>query len=141
MSDSTQTFDLAARAVQTGQAVARLAQDDVVFRGAVDAFRAGDADSFLRLLDRVKARPYCEEICRWFASKECVLECLELCGLPTVDLSVEQIAAAAVEIVRITADEELVERLADVVERRDIKQFKAFVQEQKLQAYCRIICH
>jgi hypothetical protein len=141
MSDSTQTFDLAARAVRTGQAVARLAQDDVVFRGAVDAFRAGDADSFLRLLDRIKARPFCEDICRWFASKECVLECFELCGPPTRDLTVDQIAAAAVEIVRITADEELVETLADVVKRRDAKAFKAFVQEQKLQAYCRIICH
>jgi hypothetical protein len=141
MSDSTQNFDLAARAMRTGQAVASLAKDDAVFRGAVDAFRAGDADSFLRLLDRIQARPYCEEICRWFASKECVLECLELCGLPKADISVEQIAAATVEIVRLTADEELVERLADIIERRDAKDFKAFVEQQKLQNYCRIICH
>ena len=48
MSDPTQNLDLAARAVQTGQAVARLATDDVTFRAAVDAFRAGDADSLDR---------------------------------------------------------------------------------------------
>ena len=141
MSNFAQFSDLAANATQTGRAVARLAQDDVVFRAAVDAFRAGDSDSFLRVLDRIKARPYCEGICRWFASKECVLECLELCGLPKADITVEQIAAAAIQIARITADEELVERLADIVERRDPKDFKAFVQEQKLQDYCRIICH
>jgi hypothetical protein len=141
MSDSTQNFDLAARAVLTGQAVARLANDDVVFRAAVDAFRAGDADSFLRLLDRFKAKPYCEEICRWFASKECVLECLVLCGLPKVDIDIEQIAAATVEIARISANQDLMERLADIVERRDPKDFKAFVEQQKLQNYCRIVCH
>ena len=141
MSDSTQTFDLAGRYVRTGQAVARLAQDDAIFRGAVDAFRAGDAESFLKLLDRVKARPFCDDLCRWFASKQCVLDCLELCGPPTASLTVDQITGATVEIVRMTADEELVERLADIVERRDAKDFKAFVQEQKLQAYCRIICH
>jgi hypothetical protein len=141
MSDPTQNLGLTARTTQTGQAMARLAKDETIFRGAVDAFRAGDADSFLRLLDRVKARPYCEEICRWFASKECVLECLELCGPPKVDLTIEQIAAATAEIVRISANEELVERLADVVERRDQKDFKAFIEQQKLQNYCRIICH
>jgi hypothetical protein len=141
MSDSTQNFDLAARAIQTGQAVARLAKDDATFRGAVDAFRAGDADSFLRLLDAIKARPYCEDICRWFASKECVLECLELCGPPKVEITVDQIAAATVEIARISANQQLMERLADIVERRDPKDFKAFVEQQKLQNYCRIICH
>ena len=141
MSDSTQTLDLASRAVRTGRAVASMAKDDALFRGAVDAFRAGDGDSFLRLLDRIEARPYCEDICQWFASKECVLECLELCGPQTAELTVEQVAAAAVEIARISADEELVERLADTVERRDAKAFKAFVQEQKLQEYCRLICH
>ncbi|HEX3472709.1 MAG TPA: hypothetical protein VHT28_16120 [Silvibacterium sp.] len=140
MSDSTQNLDLAVRAARTGQAVADLAKDDTVFRAAVDAFRAGDGDSFLLLLDRVKARPYCEEICRWFASKETVLECLELCG-PPIELTAQLVAAAAVEIVRISADEELVESLADIVERRDAKAFKAFVQKQKLQAYCRLICH
>lgn len=141
MSDSTQNFDLAARAVQTARAVANLAKDDELFRAAVDAFRAGDADSFLRLLDRIQVRPYCEDICRWFASKECVLECLELCGPPKVDISVEQITAATLQIARISANQQLMEQLADIVERRDPKDFKSFVQQQKLQDYCRVICH
>lgn len=141
MSDPTQNLDLAARAVQTGQAVARLATDDVIFRAAVDAFRAGDTDSFLRLLTRVKATQYCEEICRWFASKECVLECLELCGIPKLDLTLEQIVAGTAEIARVSANQEAMERLADIVERRDTQSFADFVKQQKLQEYCRLVCH
>ena len=141
MSDTTQNLDLATLASRTGLAVANLAKNDTMFRAAVDAFRAGDGDSFTRLLGQIDALPYCEEICRWFASKECVLECLELCGPATGDLTVEQVAAAAVEIARISQDEELVETLADVVERRDVAGYRAFVKGQKLEPWCRLICH
>ena len=140
MSDTTQNLDLTTLATRTGQAVARLAQDDILFRAAVDAFRAGDGDSFTRLLTRAKALAYCEEICRWFASKHCVLDCLELCGLPPVDVPPNQVAEATAAIARITQDEELVETLADVVARRDAAGFKAFINQQKLGAYCRFIC-
>ena len=139
MSNTTENLDLATLAGRTGQAVATLSKNDTVFRAAVDAFRAGDGDSFTRLLEEVNALQYCEEICRWFASKECVLECLELCGPATVEITVEQVAAAAVEIARISKDEELVERLADVVERRDVAGYRAFITSQKLEAYCRLI--
>src|ERR1700735_2397598 len=138
MSDSTQNSRTASRASRTAQAVAQLAKDDTLFRAAVDAFRAGDADSFLRLLDPLKARPYCEDICRWFASKESVLECIELCGPPTLPITADQVAAGAVEIARISAKPELMEVLADIVERRDTQAFKAFIADQKLQAYCRL---
>lgn len=140
MSDTTQNLDLATLATRTGQAVARLAQNDTIFRAAVDAFRAGDGDSFTRLLTDAKAFAYCEEICRWFAVKHCVLDCLELCGPPTADLAVEQVAEATAAIARITQDEELVETLADVVERRDAAGFKAFIAAQKLGPWCRFIC-
>ena len=141
MSNTTQNLDLAALASRTGLAVAKLAENDTVFRAAVDAFRAGDGDSFTRLLGQIGALPYCEEICRWFASKECVLECLELCGPATGAVTVEQVAASAMEIARISQNEELVERLADVVERRDAAGYKAFIASQKLEAYCRLICN
>ena len=140
MSDTTQNLDLATLATRTGQAVARLAQDDTIFRAAVDAFRAGDGDSFTRLLTRAKALAYCEEICRWFASKHCVLDCLELCGPPTVDLALDQVVGATLAIAKITQDEEAVEELADLVARRDAAGFKAFIANQKLGAYCRFIC-
>lgn len=141
MSNTTQNLDLAALASRTGLAVAKLAENDTVFRAVVDAFRAGDGDSFTRLLGQIGALPYCEEICRWFASKECVLECLELCGPATGAVTVEQVAASAMEIARISQNEELVERLADVVERRDAAGYKAFIASQKLEAYCRLICN
>jgi hypothetical protein len=132
--------DLAVTAAQTAQAVARLASNDTAFRAAVDAFRAGDGDSFTRLLTEAKALGYCEEICRWFASKECVLLCLELCGPPAADLGAEQVAAATKEIIRLSQDEELVEQLASLVERRDASGWKAFVAKQKLGAFCHFIC-
>ncbi|MGD0786581.1 MAG: hypothetical protein ABR898_01265 [Terracidiphilus sp.] len=141
MSNTTQNLDLAALASRTGLAVAKLAENDTVFRAAVDAFRAGDGDSFTRLLGQIGALPYCEEICRWFASKECVLECLELCGPATGVVTVEQVAASAIAIARISQSEELLERLADVVERRDVAGYRAFIASQKLEAYCRLICH
>jgi hypothetical protein len=140
MSDTTQNLDLATVAVRTGLAVADLAKNDTIFRAAVDAFRAGDGDSFTRLLEQIDVLPYCEDICRWFASKECVLECLELCGPAVGEITVEQVAAAAVEIARISQHEELVERLADVVERRDVAGYRAFIASQKLESYCRLIC-
>jgi hypothetical protein len=138
MSDVNQ--NLAVTATQTAQAVARLASNETVFRAAVDAFRAGDGDSFTRLLTETKALGYCEEICRWFASKECVLLCLELCGPPTVDLGAEQVAAATREIIRLSQDEELAEQLASLVERRDAAGWKAFVAKQKLGPFCHFIC-
>ncbi|HEY2859733.1 MAG TPA: hypothetical protein VGJ21_15035 [Terracidiphilus sp.] len=138
MADSNQ--NLAATATQTARAVARLASNDQTFRAAVDAFRAGDGDSFTRLLTEAKALSYCEEICRWFASKECVLLCLELCGPPSVDLGPEQVAAATREIIRLSQDEELVEQLASLVERRDGSGWKAFVAKQKLGVFCHFIC-
>ena len=140
MSDTTQNLDLATLASKAGMAVAKLAQNDTIFRAAVDAFRAGDGDSFTRLLGQIDALPYCEEICRWFASKECVLECLELCGPATGVVTPEQVAASAAAIAKISQNEELVERLADVVERRDAAGYRAFIAAQKLEAYCRLIC-
>jgi hypothetical protein len=138
MSDPNQS--LAVTATQTAQAVARLASNETAFRAAVDAFRAGDGDSFTRLLTEAKALAYCEEICRWFASKECVLLCLELCGPPTADLNAEQVAGATKEIIRLSQDEELVEQLASLVERRDASGWKAFVAKQKLGPFCHFIC-
>jgi hypothetical protein len=131
---------LAVSISQTAKAVASLANDDTIFRAALDAFRAGDGDSFTRLLTQVKVSGYCEEICRWFASKECVLLCLELCGPPPADLGVEQVALAADQIVRLSQDEELAETLADLIERRDAAGWKKFVADQKLGPFCHFIC-
>jgi hypothetical protein len=132
--------DLAVTATQTARAVARLASSDAMFRAAVDAFRAGDGDSFTRLLTEAKALGFCEEICRWFASKECVLLCLELCGPPNADLGPEQVGAATAEIIRLSQDEELVEQMASLVERRDASGWKNFVAKQKLGPFCHFIC-
>jgi hypothetical protein len=141
MSDGIQGQDLAARLTRTGGAMGRLAEDDTLFRATVDAFRSEDAESFSRLLDRLQAGLFCEDICRWFCSKECVLECVELCGPPTGEIGVEQIPQFAELIAKITSDEELIERLADAIERRDPATFKALVKELKIERFCHLLCH
>ena len=141
MPDTFQTTDLAANLARVGQAMGRLAADDTVFRGAVDAFRAEDAESFANLLNRYQLGVICEDICRWFCSKHCVWECIELCGPPETEVTAEQIPAFADAIARITGDEELVERLADIIDRRDAASFKAFVEELKIERFCHLLCH
>ncbi len=141
MSDLIQGQDLAARLIRTGRGLGRLAEDDTLFRAAVDAFRSGDAESFSRLLDRFQIGPFCEDTCRWFCSKECVLECIELCGPPEAEITVAQIPQFAEVIAKITGDEELIERLADAVERRDANSFKNLVKELKIERFCHLLCH
>lgn len=127
---------------QAGGALARLARDDTTFRAVLDAFLAGDGESFQRLLQRNEIGVDCELICGWLCSKECVRTCLELCGLPPQEpFSPEEIAQFADVVVHITSDEELVERLADAVEERDRTGFQRLVSELQIERFCHVLCH
>jgi hypothetical protein len=99
-------------------AIGALARDEDTFRAAVDAFRAADRDSFQRLLAELKIADRCGLVCEWIRSKECVLLCLELAG-PPPEREVADLRRFAETVVRITGDEELVERLAGAVANRD----------------------
>ncbi len=124
---------------QAAEAIGRLAHHEDRFRAAFDAFRAQDADSFQRLLQESEIAERCHSVCGWFCSKECVLVCLDLCGPPPQEVpDLRQFAEA---VVRITGDEELVERLASAVSDRDADAFKALVDEQQLGHLCHLICH
>jgi hypothetical protein len=124
-----------------GQAIGELAQDDTTFRAAVDAFRAQDAESFQRLLGQLKIGPDCERVCGWLCSKECVLQCIELCGFPEQFPTIEQIPRLAEIIARITADEELVEQLADAIQDRDRDGFQRLVTSLEIGPFCQLLCH
>ncbi|MEA2264143.1 MAG: hypothetical protein QOJ51_6968 [Acidobacteriaceae bacterium] len=125
---------------ESAQAMGAIAGNEDRFRAVVDAFRAKDADTFQRLLSEFKILERCERVCHWLRSKECVLLCLELCG-PPLEVELPDPREFAQLTAKITADEELVERLANVVEERDAEGFKALVSELKIERFCHLLCH
>jgi hypothetical protein len=128
--------------IRTAEAVGRLAEDDTRFRAGIDAFRAQDGESFQLLLAQLKVRPDCELICRWICVKECMLRCIELCGTPRADaVGIEDVPRFAEVIAKITGDEELIERLADAVQRRDRAAFQNLVRELRIQRFCHLLCY
>ena len=131
--------DVISEVLETTRAMEALTTSEDRFRAAFDAFRAQDAESFQRLLGEAELLPRCEWVCHWLCSKECVLACLDLCGPPPDELpGLDRFA----EVVgRITADEELLERLVDAIEDRDRDAFQALVGELKIEPFCHLLCH
>ncbi len=68
--------------VGAGAAIAPFTDDRESFTALFDSFRAGDGESFRRLLSARNVLEHCEEVCQWIRSKDCVLLCLELAGPP-----------------------------------------------------------
>ena len=68
--------------VGAGAAIAAFADNRDSFTALFDSFRAGDRESFRRLLSARNVLEHCEEVCQWVRSKDCVLLCLELAGPP-----------------------------------------------------------
>jgi hypothetical protein len=136
MADNSDVSEL----VDGAQAIGALAQDEDHLRAAFDAFRASDRDSFQRLLTEFGLSERCELVCDWICSKECVLLCLELCG-PPIEVELPDLREFGEVIVRITGDEELVERLAETVSARDAAGFRALVTELQIERFCHLFCH
>lgn len=132
--------DLLTELVAGAEAIGALALDEDHFRAGYDAFRAADQDSYQRLLAEFKISDRCELVCGWYASKECVLLCMELCG-PPIDVELPDPREFAEVVTKITGDEELVERLATAVLDRDREGFRVLVEELKLQRFCHLLCH
>src|SRR3974377_351524 len=128
MADAADRQKISTNLTNAGKAMGQLARDDTIFRATVDAFRAADGESFQRLLNQLKITD-CELVCFWLRSKEIVLECIELCGVPKEPITVEDIPAFAELVGKITGDEELVERLADTVRDRDAQGFASLVKQ------------
>lgn len=114
--------------------------DEDSFRGIFDAFRAGDRDSYQRLLGEFKISDRCELVCGWIRSKECVLLCFELCG-PPLKLELPDPREFAQLVVKLASDEELVERLAETVQQRDGAAFRALLAQFQMERFCHLVCH
>jgi hypothetical protein len=140
MSEAPDRQQLITSLSNAGKAMKLLAKDDTTFRAALDAFRAADQDSFQRLLDRFKIVD-CELICFWLRSKQIVRECIELCGVPREPITLEDIPAFADAVARVTADEELVEVLADAARDLDAARFADLIKRLKAERFCHLLCH
>jgi hypothetical protein len=123
-------------------AMGSLAQDEEVFRAVVDAFRAQDGESMAQLLDRHKLLGRCELVCHWLRSKEAVLLCLELAGPPPREEAeppdVREFAEVAAKL---TADEELVELMAQAVQERDADAWRELIDGNGLERFSHLLCH
>lgn len=139
LEDPQRLFDELRR---TSQSMGRLAEDDDVFRAALDAYRAEDGESFQRLLGQFNLGPYCERICRWFGAKEYVLLRAELAGpWPERPVSIDDLPRFAEIIVKITQDEELIERLADAIQDRDRDAFGEVLKQVEGERFAQLLLH
>ena len=141
MSDMLASRDLASRLAQTATEIGLLAKDATEFNALLTAFRADSGERFSAILAKFQLRPFCYEICRWFCSKECVLRCIEIAGLPTTAISVDIIPQFAQVIGKITADKAIVQRLADVIDKADPNAYSALLKDLQLEAYRHLLCH
>ncbi len=126
--------------IRGAEAVGALAHDEDHLRAAFDAFRASDRDSFQRLMAEFKITDRYEVVLNWICSKECVLLCLELCG-PPPEADFPDPRDFAQILVKITSDEELVERLAETVAARDVEGYRSLVSELKIEPFRHLLCH
>ena len=95
-------FDLAADLNLTAGALRGLTDDEDRFRAWYDAFLAGDADSYRRILAKASVLEHEDLLCGWLCSKECVRLCWRLCGPPRLDRIPEPRELAEV-IVKLTS--------------------------------------
>lgn len=121
--------------------VGDLAKNEQAFRQAYEAFRNGDARGFRDVLQRQGIFPRCSLVCEWIRTKECIFLCLDLCGIPKPSERPPNPHLLAEAIVRITADEKLVQQLVEILDKRDSKAFQKIVTDFKLEGLCHAFCH
>jgi hypothetical protein len=122
-------------------AIGRLAQDSGAFAAAVAAFESKDPDAFRWVLNHQEMLPYCELICYWVRVKMCVLRCFEVCGLPREKVKAVDLQQFASAIVQLASNETLLRRVVDAVSCGDGDDYRAAINELKLNDYCHLLCH
>jgi hypothetical protein len=127
--------------IQTSEVLGKIAEDETSFRLLVQSFRAQDHEGYRHLLERFGMLERCHLVCEWLCSKHCALVCFELCGPPPKDPPQLELREFGELITKITADEDILERLAGAVIERDELAFQAIVEKLGVQRYCHYICH
>src|SRR5437762_8221273 len=133
--------DLLDEVLVGARALGSLAEDEETFRALVDAFRAQDGESMHQLLERHELVERCALVCHWLRSKEAVLLCLELAGPPPIDAEPPDIREFAEVVAKLTADEELVELMADAVQEREADSWRELIDKQGLERFSHLLCH
>lgn len=141
MADQPDARELLNEVIEGAQAMAKLATDEEVFRAAIDAFRAQDGESMNRLLVQQELAERCELVCHWLRSKEAVLLCLWLAGPPPLEQEPPDVREFAEVVAKLTADEELVELMANAVQERDRDAWAELITGQKLERFSHLLCH
>jgi hypothetical protein len=139
--DETLSRELAQDVTQTAEALAKVVGDEAAFRLLVGSYRAQDYELFHELLARFELVDRCALVCSWLCAKECVLLCFKLCGPPLADLPSLSLREFAEITAKLTADRDLLGRLAGAVIEQDERSFKAIVERLDLQRFCHYICH
>lgn len=126
---------------KTAKALGPIAKDETAFQLLVQSFRAQDHKGFQDLLTRFDVLNRCQLVCRWLCAKHCTLVCLELCGPPPKEPPQLDLREFGELIGKITAEKEVLERLAGAVMEHDEQAFRTTVEKLGLERYCHYICH
>jgi len=141
MADQAANRALLDEVLEGARAMGTMADNDETFRAVVDAFRAQDGESMNLLLGRHGLAERCEFVCHWLRSKEAVLVCLALAGAPPLEEEPPEIREFAEVVGKVTADEELVELVAQAVQQRDQAAWQQLIESRSLQRFSHLLCH
>ena len=126
---------------ESGEAVAKLAEDEKQFFRVFEAYRAQDVEAFQAGLVAVGLLDRCKLICRWMCTKHCGHICVRLCGPEKEhDLDIKEIREFALVTGRLAKDDQLLEQLVDIVDREDVKAWREIIAKLEFQRYCHQLC-
>jgi hypothetical protein len=142
MSDPQETSETVADALETVRGISALSGEKELFDAALSAFQKQDREAWTAALDRVDIRRSCELVCTWFCSKDCVRRCLVLAGAPPRSFAeVPDPGEFADVVARVTADEQVLRRLVDIVEKVDTKAYLGLLDELDVGRFRHLLCH
>jgi hypothetical protein len=132
--------------IETGEAIGKLAENEDAFKNVVKAYQAQDAERFQAELVAIGLLERCRLICRWLCIKHCGIICLKLAGpeKPQDQVDLGEIREFAEVAGHLSKNEAQLKELIEIVDREDVKAYRAFVKRLKLERFshqlCRWIC-